>query len=124
MKIHLTWNVTTFGTKCNFHYITCQVFKCYKLYRTLMIPVFIFMQVCCPSQQSGGDQTPSGPPARNNLIPQLNDCGKSYEDKIVGGRKTEIDEFPWMALLRYSKRKLLVCVYVHIIHIYIRVVCM
>lgn len=32
-------------------------------------------------------------------------CGSDIEDRIFGGTKTSIYEFPWFALLKYSRRK-------------------
>lgn len=42
--------------------------------------------------------------ANNPLLPS--DCGRDLSQRIVGGERTELDEFPWMALLEYQKRKL------------------
>ncbi|XP_017755231.1 PREDICTED: uncharacterized protein LOC108547293 [Eufriesea mexicana] len=39
--------------------------------------------------------------SNNPLLPT--DCGKDLSQRIVGGEFTELDEFPWMALLEYSK---------------------
>ncbi|XP_054011033.1 transmembrane protease serine 9-like [Hylaeus anthracinus] len=32
-----------------------------------------------------------------------NECGKDLSQRIFGGERTELDEFPWMALLEYIK---------------------
>lgn len=40
-----------------------------------------------------------------SLLPKPPNCGVDVEDRIFGGTKTMIDEFPWFALLKYSKRK-------------------
>lgn len=37
----------------------------------------------------------------NPLLPT--DCGKDLTNRIVGGERTELDEFPWTALLEYVK---------------------
>ncbi|XP_043255138.1 melanization protease 1-like [Colletes gigas] len=37
----------------------------------------------------------------NPLLPT--DCGKDLSQRIFGGERTELDEFPWMALLEYLK---------------------
>lgn len=58
--------------------------------------------VCCAAQQ----------PTRlgsSNLLPDPvgnanGKCGAGSSDRIIGGRSTKIDEYPWMALLEYSKR--------------------
>lgn len=41
--------------------------------------------------------------SNNPLLPA--DCGKDLSQRIFGGERTDIDEFPWMALLEYSTRK-------------------
>lgn len=40
------------------------------------------------------------------LLPTLDYCGQDSSNRIIGGENTEVDEFPWMALLEYKKRKL------------------
>lgn len=37
----------------------------------------------------------------NPLLP--NDCGRDLSQRIFGGNRTELDEFPWMTLLEYQK---------------------
>ena len=37
----------------------------------------------------------------NPLLPT--DCGKELTQRIFGGEKTDLDEFPWMTLLEYAK---------------------
>lgn len=44
-------------------------------------------------------------PVRSNLLPDKTTCGISTEARIYGGEATELDEFPWMALLEYQLRK-------------------
>lgn len=41
--------------------------------------------------------------ADNLLLPS--DCGRDLSQRIVGGERTELDEFPWMVLLEYQKRE-------------------
>lgn len=53
-----------------------------------------------PSQPTG-NQNVRFDLASNSLLPNI--CGKSLSQRIVGGEKTELDEFPWMALLEYRK---------------------
>lgn len=46
------------------------------------------------------------PPANNtntNLLPLPGQCGNLLSNRIYGGVKTKIDEFPWMALVEYTK---------------------
>lgn len=38
--------------------------------------------------------------SNNTLLPT--DCGKELSQRIFGGEKTDLDEFPWMALLEYA----------------------
>lgn len=61
--------------------------------------------VCCeetPSPTHAGmsrasrDQTTS-------LLPKAPFCGVSMDDRIYGGQKTALDEFPWTGLLKYRK---------------------
>ncbi|EFN75742.1 Serine protease easter [Harpegnathos saltator] len=39
--------------------------------------------------------------ANNPLLPNV--CGRDLSQKIFGGERTDLDEFPWMALLEYQK---------------------
>lgn len=55
-------------------------------------------RVCCPT---GGSATAPPYDLSNPLLPT--ECGKDLSQKILGGERTDIDEFPWMALLEYSK---------------------
>lgn len=48
-------------------------------------------------------RVPSGPTSPGNVIPEPGVCGAGPADRIYGGNETEIDEFPWMALLEYTK---------------------
>lgn len=38
-----------------------------------------------------------------SLLPAPGICGTQTSDRIVGGTNTKIDEFPWLALLKYAK---------------------
>ncbi|CAK1550568.1 unnamed protein product [Leptosia nina] len=38
------------------------------------------------------------------LLPKYSVCGIQNNERIFGGEKTDIDEYPWMALLKYQKR--------------------
>lgn len=72
--------------------------------------------VCCP--KNSGPDTTSRPPidqgGNPNSSPNLNvrnhpllpsNCGEDVDERIVGGERTDIDEFPWMVLLEYQKRE-------------------
>lgn len=74
--------------------------------------------VCCPVRNNnvvinnnnnnptteGGVENNRGPSQGvNEKLPT--DCGRDLSNRIVGGNVTELDEFPWMALLEYRKRK-------------------
>lgn len=62
-------------------------------------------KICCPPEF--GDEPSVGSSSRVQdsapLLPGYNVCGVQNEDKIVGGTQADIDEHPWMALLRYDK---------------------
>ncbi|XP_061394277.1 serine protease easter-like [Musca vetustissima] len=61
--------------------------------------------VCCPekyrkierSNNGGRNTTPA------NELPEPGKCGRYLSNRIYGGNVTEIDEFPWMALIQYKK---------------------
>lgn len=55
--------------------------------------------VCCAPVA-----TPAGGGNGANLLPQPGVCGTGTEDRILGGTATNIDEFPWMVLLEFTKR--------------------
>lgn len=65
-----------------------------------------------PGSNSGLNPQPSvSPPTENTQVdPSSNpllpsDCGRDLTQRIVGGERTELGEFPWMALLEYQKRE-------------------
>ncbi|XP_017777054.1 PREDICTED: serine protease easter-like isoform X2 [Nicrophorus vespilloides] len=72
-------------------------------------------KVCCPTNNgggggggggnSGGSNYNSGSAGglSSNLLPTFKQCGQSAQDRIVGGETTDLDEFPWMALIEYEK---------------------
>ncbi|XP_073816007.1 serine protease ea-like [Musca autumnalis] len=51
--------------------------------------------VCCVLQQSVRFQV--------DLLPTTRECGKSFDNRILGGNVTRIDEYPWVALIEYTK---------------------
>ncbi|XP_076762223.1 CLIP domain-containing serine protease HP8-like [Xylocopa sonorina] len=77
-------------------------------------------RVCCPVQNGknpvdpGGNSKPTESSVQRNdndlqydlsnnpLLPT--DCGKDLTNRIIGGDRTDLDEFPWTALLEYIKR--------------------
>lgn len=63
--------------------------------------------VCCPDSLVTATQSPPVSPA-GDLLPEPGVCGRNpTEENIIGGTATAVDEFPWMALLQYSKRKII-----------------
>lgn len=71
--------------------------------------------VCCPdskrtaqgSATGGGGSTInnrfSDEPEPGNVLPSIGKCGVFFANRIIGGTKTQLSEFPWMALLQYKK---------------------
>lgn len=66
--------------------------------------------ICCPPEFGAASAAPVSGSNRNSnrgdglsLLPGLSECGGQNDDRIVGGTRTDIDEHPWMALLRYDK---------------------
>ena len=49
-------------------------------------------------------QIPDIDPVSSDLLPGFDDCGVNTQSRIYGGEKTDLDEFPWMALIEYEKR--------------------
>ncbi|XP_076234951.1 ovochymase [Calliopsis andreniformis] len=64
--------------------------------------------ICCPisnratSAQPSIDENLQYDLSSHPLLPA--DCGKDLSQRIVGGERTELDEFPWMVLLEYVRR--------------------
>lgn len=59
-----------------------------------------------PPQQVPQQPSPVAPVAPGkSLLPKPGECGIDAENRIYGGNQTFVDEYPWMALLQYSKRK-------------------
>ncbi|XP_068619450.1 CLIP domain-containing serine protease HP8-like [Battus philenor] len=57
--------------------------------------------VCCPSLY----KDPSAVYQPQTSLPNTTVCGIQSNDRIVGGTVTDLDEHPWLALLRYDKPK-------------------
>ncbi|EAA08404.4 AGAP003246-PA [Anopheles gambiae str. PEST] len=49
--------------------------------------------VCCASEQQ----------TRTSSFPTSPECGIQVTDRIIGGQTTELEEFPWTALIEYRK---------------------
>ncbi|CAO1427631.1 unnamed protein product [Diamesa serratosioi] len=68
-----------------------------------------FQQQQQQNQQGSQFQQQQQGPSRNqqrttgSLLPQPGVCGVANDDRIFGGERTKIDEFPWMVLLKYIK---------------------
>ncbi|XP_073814916.1 serine protease ea-like [Musca autumnalis] len=59
--------------------------------------------VCCPERFRHNRTANSiQDPVPGNKLPEPGDCGKILSNRILGGNVTEIDEFPWMALIQYK----------------------
>ncbi|XP_014372115.2 CLIP domain-containing serine protease 2 [Papilio machaon] len=56
-------------------------------------------KICCPPvfEEAGSLFKPQ------SALPDTSVCGIMTNDRIVGGSITELDEHPWLALLRYDK---------------------
>lgn len=48
-------------------------------------------------------------------LPQPGVCGFSLGDRVIGGNTTSITEYPWMALIQYTKRKTIFTLFITII---------
>ncbi|XP_064550791.1 spaetzle-processing enzyme-like [Drosophila montana] len=70
--------------------------------------------VCCPDskRRMQSADTATGTPVENrsggepdpsNVLPSIGTCGILFSNRIIGGTKTQLFEFPWMALLQYKK---------------------
>ncbi|XP_039492941.1 melanization protease 1 [Drosophila santomea] len=57
--------------------------------------------ICCANSRIRNQQPTIRP--RTNLLPMAPNCGDNFEDRVVGGRETGKREFPWMALIEYTK---------------------
>ncbi|XP_037729713.1 melanization protease 1 [Drosophila subpulchrella] len=56
--------------------------------------------ICCANSRMR--VSPSRLPG-NSLLPQAPNCGENFADRVVGGKETGKREFPWMALIEYTK---------------------
>lgn len=65
------------------------------------------VKVCCRLEAGSRFNIPSTPRPQDNshLLPSTRECGRSFDNRIYGGRATKIDEYPWAAMIEYLKRK-------------------
>ncbi|KAF9411336.1 hypothetical protein HW555_009836 [Spodoptera exigua] len=66
------------------------------------------LAICCPPEfLATASPQPASLSARVSdplsLLPNSRICGIQNNDRIVGGTQADIDEHPWMALIRYDK---------------------
>lgn len=70
----------------------------------------LYLQICCADRHrykqhwktSNRNMHARSQPI-HSLLPQPGECGNVISNRIYGGNKTKIDEYPWMALLEYHK---------------------
>ncbi|KAF2881992.1 hypothetical protein ILUMI_24173 [Ignelater luminosus] len=48
----------------------------------------------------------SGGKLKTNLLPGRNVCGKNRQEIILDGVKTEVGDFPWIALVESKKKRI------------------
>lgn len=70
--------------------------------------------VCCSQSNVKGKGRADGSPILANDLPQPGECGTVQVDSsarinylVVGGKPTKIYDSPWLALLQYEKRTLI-----------------
>ncbi|XP_062122685.1 spaetzle-processing enzyme-like [Drosophila sulfurigaster albostrigata] len=72
--------------------------------------------VCCPDSKRGtasagagsgtsGDSLSGDEPEPGNVLPSIGKCGILFANRILGGTKAKLYEFPWMALLKYKTKQ-------------------
>jgi len=59
--------------------------------------------VCCGPEANKPIVNPNPSRFDASRLPQPGVCGNQLSDRIIGGEVTKLDEFPWMALIQYSK---------------------
>ncbi|XP_066245747.1 serine protease easter-like [Euwallacea similis] len=62
-------------------------------------------KVCCPTGPVGSTttQAPINQGIQSDLLPTTDVCGTGTINRIYGGEKAQLDEFPWMALVEYER---------------------
>ncbi|XP_070507428.1 serine protease easter-like [Chironomus tepperi] len=58
--------------------------------------------VCCKDQEESLQSAAPDPPISNKYIPKLSECGSFYEYRL-NTNVTQLDDYPWLALLGYTK---------------------
>ncbi|XP_053671281.1 CLIP domain-containing serine protease B4-like [Anopheles nili] len=58
--------------------------------------------VATPPAASGPVENRLSVEQKRRLLPD--DCGVQYTDRIIGGERTKIDEYPWAALIQHRRR--------------------
>lgn len=76
---------------------------CCKAENDVPKPIF---NVQLNSQQTDRQYQSTTQQSSSGLLPKPGVCGFDASDRIFGGERTKIDEYPWMALLQYTKRKI------------------
>lgn len=65
--------------------------------------------VCCEIDPAGTTSTTTTRTTYvdpvSKVFPTAAGCGSFYGDRIIGGNNTQVDEFPWAALIQYTYRK-------------------
>lgn len=57
--------------------------------------------VCCPGVTTATSKQPAK--AKTTSLPQSPQCGIHLADRIFGGQATQVNEYPWTALIQYQK---------------------
>jgi len=83
---------------------------CYSLYQLLKPDISSADQTLLAQSQCGYTNDnkilvccSNTTPGTVSLMPKPPDCGADFYDRIIGGVTTALDEFPWMALIEYTK---------------------
>ncbi|KAH8407917.1 hypothetical protein KR222_000798, partial [Zaprionus bogoriensis] len=79
-----------------------QVLICCSNSRTISRPP-VWGDQGVPEPQQPPQSTPATPKQRSKLLPTVPNCGDNFGDRIVGGINTGKREFPWLALIAYTK---------------------
>jgi Regulatory CLIP domain of proteinases/Trypsin len=58
--------------------------------------------VCCASGTTATPTTRQNQASFKALLPTFKTCGAIASNRIVGGRNTKVDEYPWLAMIEYA----------------------